>query len=152
MQEFESILLKKLIYSGEFFGKTVPILKKKYFTDIGNQELFGLIQQHFKEYRAIPSLTELVASVKNVSNSEVRAEIIKSLQVVNKTEEVQNTQFMCDETVSWVKDAIKQVLHVNDDVVFSNSDNTRLNIGTVISVSKRTVMIKYLTRHQQAQQ
>ena len=42
-----------------------------------------------------------------------------------------------------LRDALKQVLHVNDDVVFSNSDNTRLNIGTVISVSKRTVMIKY---------
>ena len=43
-----------------------------------------------------------------------------------------------------LRDALKQVLHVNDDVVFSNSDNTRLNIGTVISVSKHTVMIKYL--------
>ena len=43
-----------------------------------------------------------------------------------------------------LKDALKQVLHVNDDVVFSNSDNTRLNIGTVVSVSKHTVMIKYL--------
>ena len=43
-----------------------------------------------------------------------------------------------------LRDALKQVLHVNDDVVFSNLDNTRLNIGTVISVSKRTIMIKYL--------
>ena len=43
-----------------------------------------------------------------------------------------------------LRDALKQVLHVNDDVVFSNLDNTRLNIGTVISVSKHTVMIKYL--------
>ena len=43
-----------------------------------------------------------------------------------------------------LRDALKQVLHINDDVVFSNSDNTRLNIGTVVSVSKRTVMIKYL--------
>ena len=43
-----------------------------------------------------------------------------------------------------LRDALKQVLHVNDDVVFSNLDNTRLNIGTVVSVSKHTVMIKYL--------
>ena len=42
-----------------------------------------------------------------------------------------------------LRDALKQVLHVNDDVVFSNSDNTRLSIGTVVSVSKHTVMIKY---------
>ena len=43
-----------------------------------------------------------------------------------------------------LRDALKQVLHVNDDVVFSSLDNTRLNIGTVVSVSKDTVMIKYL--------
>ena len=42
-----------------------------------------------------------------------------------------------------LRDTLKQVLHVNDDVVFSNSDNTRLSIGTVVSVSKHTVMIKY---------
>ena len=41
------------------------------------------------------------------------------------------------------RDALKQVLHVNDDVVFSNLANTRLNIGTVVSVSEHTVMIKY---------
>lgn len=41
------------------------------------------------------------------------------------------------------RDALKQVLHVNDDVVFSNTNNSRINIGTVVSVSKRTVMIKY---------
>lgn len=43
MNEFEPILLKKIIYSGEFSGKVMPILKKKYFSDIGNQELYGLI-------------------------------------------------------------------------------------------------------------
>lgn len=133
MQEFESILLKKLIYSGEFFGKTVPILKKKYFTDIGNQELFGLIQQHFKEYRTIPSLTELVASVKNVSNSEVRAEIIKSLQVVNKTEEVQNTQFMCDETVTWVKDAMyMEALQIGSDGLMKRDDTLKLKAQQIM--------------------
>ena len=43
-----------------------------------------------------------------------------------------------------LRDALKQVLHVNDVVVFSTSGNTWLNIGTVVSLSKRTVMIKYL--------
>lgn len=104
--EFEKILLKKLIYSGDFFGKSMPILKKKYFEDIGNQELFSLIQLYYNEYRSIPSITELVASVKNVFNNETRAAIVSSLQEINKTEEVQNIEFMLDETVSWVKDAM----------------------------------------------
>jgi hypothetical protein len=86
MNEFEPILLKKLTHNGEFFGKVMPILRKKYFTDIGNQELFGLIVDYYGEYHNIPSLTELVAKVKNVSNAEIRAEIIKSLKGVSSTE------------------------------------------------------------------
>ena len=57
---FESILLKKLIYSAPFYGKVMPILRKKYFTDIGNQELFGLIVDYYGEYHDIISSTTII--------------------------------------------------------------------------------------------
>ena len=126
MQEFEPILLKKLTHNGDFFGKTMPILKDKYFTDIGNQELFKLIKTYFNEYRNIPTLTELVAQVKNVSNSEIRAEIIKSLQGISSTEEVQNIDFMLDETVSWVKDAMYlESLQIGSDGLMKKDDSLK---------------------------
>jgi len=124
--DFEPILLKKLTFNGEFFGKAIPILKKKYFSGIGNQELFGLVLEYYAVYRDIPSLTELVAKVKNVSNSEIRSEIITSLQKVNKTEEVQNTEFMLDETVSWVKDAIYiEALQIGADGAQKKDDDLK---------------------------
>lgn len=133
MTEFEPILLKKLTHNGEFFGKVMPILKKKYFNDIGNQELFGLVKDYFGEYHAVPSLTELVASVKNVSNAEIRAEIIKSLQAINVTEEVQNVEFMCDETVSWVKDAMyMEALQVGSDGLMNKDDNLKLKAQQIM--------------------
>jgi len=133
MTEFEPILLKKLTHNGEFFGKVMPILKKKYFNDIGNQELFNLVKDYFGEYHAVPSLTELVASVKNVSNAEIRAEIIKSLQAINTTEEVQNVEFMCDETVSWVKDAMyMEALQVGSDGLMNKDDNLKLKAQQIM--------------------
>jgi replicative DNA helicase len=133
MNEFEPILLKKLTHNGEFFGKVMPILKKKYFTDIGNQELFNLVQEYYGEYHNIPSLTELVAKVKNVSNAEIRAEIIKSLQSVSSTEEVQNIEFMCDETVSWVKDAMyMEALQVGSDGLMKKDDNLKLKAQKIM--------------------
>src|SRR5574344_2104893 len=95
---FEAVLLRKLTHNSEFFGKVSPILKHQLFHEIGNQELFKLIKNYYGQYKSIPTLTELVTSVRNVSNAEIRAEIIKSLQTISKTEEVQNLQFMLDET------------------------------------------------------
>lgn len=133
MTEFESILLKKLIYDGSFFGKVMPILKKKYFSDIGNQELFHLIQNYYQEYRNIPTLTELIAKVKNVSNAEIRNEIVRSLQTINKTEEVQNIQFMCDESVSWVKDAMyMEALQIGSDGLMKKDDNLKLKAQKIM--------------------
>lgn len=133
MNVFEPILLKKLTHNGEFFGKVMPILKKKYFVDIGNQELFNLVQEYYGEYRNIPSLTELVAKVKNVSNAEIRAEVIKSLQVVSSTEEVQNIEFLCDETVSWVKDAMyMEALQVGSDGLMKKDDNLKLKAQKIM--------------------
>lgn len=133
MNEFEPILLKKLTHNGEFFGKAMPILRKKYFTDIGNQELFGLIVDYYGEYHDIPSLTELVAKVKNVSNAEIRGEIIKSLQTINTTEEVKNVDFMCDETLSWVKDALyMEALQVGSDGLMKKDDNLKLKAQKIM--------------------
>jgi replicative DNA helicase len=133
MTDFEFILLKKLTHNGEFFGKVMPILKGKYFTDIGNQELFKLVKEYYNEYRSIPSLTELVAAVKNVSNAEIRAEVVKSLQRINTTEEVQNVEFLCDETVSWVKDAMyMEALQIGSDGLMNKDDNLKLKAQQIM--------------------
>ncbi len=59
MTEFEQILLKKLTHNGEFFSKVMPILKKKYFNDIGNQELFGLVKEYYAEYHNVPTFNRI---------------------------------------------------------------------------------------------
>lgn len=133
MTEFEPILLKKLTHNGEFFGKVMPIIKKKYFNDIGNQELFGLIKEYYNDYRAIPSLTELVAKVKNVSNAEIRNEIVRSLQGISSTEEVQNVEFLCDETVAWVKDAMyMEALQIGSDGLMNKDDNLKMKAQQIM--------------------
>lgn len=133
MTDFEFILLKKLTHSGEFFGKVMPIIKGKYFTEIGNSELFKLVKEYYNEYRSIPSLTELVASVKNVSNAEIRAEIVKSLQRISATEEVANIEFLCDETVSWVKDAMyMEALQIGSDGLMNKDDNLKLKAQQIM--------------------
>jgi replicative DNA helicase len=125
--EFDNIILKKLTHSGEYFSKIMPILKADYFGDLGNQELFKLVKSYYGEYRQVPTLTELVGSVKNVSNAEVRKEIINSLHAINNTDEVQNVQYMLNETVVWVKDALYlQALQIGSDGLMNKDDDLKL--------------------------
>ena len=140
-KEFEPILLKKIISHSEFFGKVMPILKADFFSETGTKELFKLVHGHYNSYREIPSNTELVASIKNVSNAEIRAEIISSLKEVSKTEEVANIEFMCDETVSWVKDAMYlQSLQIGSEGLMKKDDSLKLKAKQIMEdMSKVTI-------------
>ena len=44
-----------------------------------------------------------------------------------------------------LRDALKQVLHVNDDVAFVQPYWKTVRVGTVIKVSKHSVTVKYLS-------
>lgn len=103
---FEEILLKSLIYDGSFFNKVFNLLKTDYFKSIGNKEVFKLLKKYYTDYKERPSEVALVTMVKDVPNAELRKTIVESLKEVSKTELNSNTQFMCDETVKFVKDAI----------------------------------------------
>lgn len=121
---FEQILLKKLIYSGEFFSKVVPIIKPNHFTSQGCSKIYGLLHQYYYEYKQIPTITELVAQVKNVPNVELRKEIVTELQAVSATELVENTEFMIKETVDFVKNAIfTEALIIGSDAISEKDEN-----------------------------
>jgi len=131
--EFESILLKSLTYDDIVFSKLLPLVEFKHFAEVGNQETFKLIKQYFKEYRKKPTLTELVALVKGVSNSEIRKSIIDSLKVVNGTELVENVDFMCNETVKWVKDCLYlEALQVGSEGLMKKSDELKLKAQQIL--------------------
>ena len=125
--DFEYILLKKLVFSNEFFSKVRNILHPNLFVKGGNSHIFNLIKTYYNEYQKIPSLTELVASVKNVPNAEIRKTIVESLQTINKTEEVQNVEFMVNETIDFVKDSMyTEALRIGSEAVMKKDDNLKL--------------------------
>jgi len=154
----ESIIIKNLIVNGEFFGKTMPILKKKYFLDVGAQNIFELLKNHYSNYKVIPSITDLVASVQNIQTDETRTNVIESLKFINAIPESTNIEHMLDETVSFVKDAMytEALLLGSDGLVQKNSDKkiqaqaimeemSKLSIDTDLGLDFEDieVMIKY---------
>lgn len=126
MNTFETNILKSLLYDGEYFGKAMTILEPKHFKEIGNTKTFELIKSHYDEYSSTPNLTEVIQSVKNVPNAEIRQEIINSLQKVSKVED-SKTEFMLDETVKFVKDALYlEALELGSEGLMKRDDNLKL--------------------------
>ena len=125
--EFEIILLKSLLFNSEFFGKVMPILQKKYFVDLGNQELFSILKNHYSSYKITPSLTEVIATIKNVPNEILRKSIITQIQKVSKVQESHNLDFMLDETVKFIKDAIfTEALILGSDALTEKNETKKI--------------------------
>lgn len=103
---FESILLKSLIYDGSFFNKCFNLVKAEYFKEFGNAEVYKLLKNYYTQYHEKPSEVALITMVKDVPNVETRKSIVESLRGISKTDLNTNTEFMCNETVKFVKDAI----------------------------------------------
>lgn len=133
MTEFEPILLKNLLKNPEFFSKSMGIIEHYYFKNIGNSELFKLIKKHYADYKTIPNSTEIIATVKNVQNSEIRNSIIESSKAMQTVEEISNTKFLLDETVKWVKDALYlEALQVGSDGLMKKDDNMKLKAQNIL--------------------
>lgn len=103
---FETIVLRSLLGDGEYFNKCFGILKPEYFKAFGDQQVFKLIQEYYSKYHQKPQNIALVAMVKDVPNTETRKAIVESLKKVSETELNNNTEFMCDETIKFIKSAI----------------------------------------------
>lgn len=104
--DFEIILLKQLVASNDFFSKVIHLLKPKYFQNITNKNIFSLIKKYYDEYHKIPKLTDVAVLVKDVSNAELRKEIALRLKEINNTKESDNNEFMCNETITFIKDSL----------------------------------------------
>ena len=131
--EFEYILLKNLLSNGVFFNKTFSFLQSKFFQSEGPRKIFNLIKDYYKEYNSVPTCIELVSKIKDTSNSELRKELAQSLKQVNDTEIVNNTEFLCDETLKFAKDALYlEALTIGAEGLQNKSDDLKLKAQRIL--------------------
>jgi len=120
---FEHILLQKLLNDKKFFSMVIPILKDNQFTSIGNSKIFDIMFKYYQEYQNVPTMTEVIATVKDIPNQETRKSIVQELQTISKTEIVQNSEFMIKETIDFVKNSIfTEALIIGSDALTEKNE------------------------------
>ena len=133
MKEFESVILKSLLNNPEYFGKVIPILESKHFKNIGNAKVFGILRELYFKYDKVPTVTELISSIKNIPNEEIRQEIKKSIVDIKQIDEVNNLNFLLDETVVFVKDALYlEALEVGSEGLMKRNEDLKLKAESIM--------------------
>ena len=133
MKEFESVILKSLLNNPEYFGKVIPILESKHFKNIGNAKVFGILRELYFKYDKVPTVTELISSIKNIPNEEIRQEIKKSIVDIKQIDEVNNLNFLLDETVTFVKDALYlEALEVGSEGLMKRNEDLKLKAESIM--------------------
>ena len=133
LTSFETTLLKSLIYDSEFFGKVMPILKEKYFSNPAHRKIFEIIKNYYKEFQAIPDIVEVAIKIKNIPNSELRSEAAKALKEVDSTKLLDNKDFLIQEAVNWVKDALYlEALQIGSDGLMKKDDSLKLKAQQIL--------------------
>jgi replicative DNA helicase len=139
--EFEHILIKKILTDGEFFSKTMFALEPKYFTSQGCQSILSLIKQYYAEYTTCPTMTEIVAQIKNVPNIELRKIIAVDAQQINSVDSIENNEFMFAETVTFIKDSVfMEALIMGSDALQDKDEDKKLRAKALMEeMSKITL-------------
>lgn len=135
---FEHILLKNLIINHRFTGKVSNILKEKHFADIANKELFKVILSYYSEYGKSPNLPEIIASVKNIPNSELKQLIVDQIKVIAPMEPITNEKFLETQTIEFIKNAmITEALIIGADGIQKNNDTLKQQAYTIMEEASR---------------
>ena len=61
----EDTILRNLLFSDEFTRKSLPYLKKDYFSDHTDQFLFEEIQKYVNNYNVLPTKEAIIIEVGN---------------------------------------------------------------------------------------
>jgi replicative DNA helicase len=117
----ENTIINHLIYDENYSRKTIPFLKKDYFTDHHDKIVYGLIEEYVKQYNNIPTKEALIIELNNLDNisQDSYKQCNQKINNLNKPDVV-DVEWLLDKTEKFCQDkalynAIMDSIHILDD-------------------------------------
>jgi archaellum biogenesis ATPase FlaH len=123
----ENTIINHLIYNENYTRKTLPFVKKEYFTSYTDKVLFGLVEDYVRKYNTIPTKEALFIELNGLDNISQDVykqchEALMSLQEPDKVNEnwlYETTEKFCQDKALY--NAIMESIHILDDKTSKNS-------------------------------
>lgn len=131
-QLFERTVLNQLLTNTEYFSKVFGILRSEYFTE-NRQEIFKLLQVHYKEHKIAPGLADVGIKIKNLQNQEHKNAVVEELRQLKDADVPKSQEALQDETLKFVKDALYlKALEVGSEGLMLKSDDLKLKAEQIL--------------------
>lgn len=102
----EQTILKNLLNNEEYVRRVLPFLKEEYFSDSSQRKVFGIIEDFFGKYNAMPTKEALLIEIEN--DSELVSTSFDSVKSVVTTitgdSSTENLDWLVDETERFCQD------------------------------------------------
>jgi len=102
---FEEEIISKLFNDPEYFGGVMPFLKKRYFGEAGNAEVFGSIAEFYSKYGSKPSMRDIIIMLKDKPQA-VKDVAVKSIRKINEAKVPVSGEMLEEKTEEFIKNAI----------------------------------------------
>jgi len=106
---FEEEVLTHLVNDPKYFKSVMPYLKNNYFSKAGTAELFTVIKDIYLKYDSIPTLKDIVLTVKDLPKK-VKEDVVPVLKEVSsnvtKNESSVNYKLLLDRTEEFISRSI----------------------------------------------
>jgi len=129
MQRTELVILKNLIYNITFTMRVFPYIKRKYFDEYPEAQLFRLIHDHIKKYNMPPSEEALSISLSEDSklDDDTFKEITTILDAISKDQTEVQEDWLMETAEKWCKEravycAVNESIQILDEPKKNNGE------------------------------
>ena len=102
--KIETVILQNLIHDEDYMRKTIPFLKRDYFSDVIEQKIFIEIEKFIQQYNTVPNKDILVVAFQNDKTLNDTQYKDVTEYVLQFDKENQNKEWLLDQTEKFCKD------------------------------------------------
>jgi len=122
---FEEEILHKLLNDGSYFGSVVPLMKPRFFSDVGNSALFEKMKNFYTQTGDKPTFKDLVVMIKDDPKSTQAVEV-EALKKIKNSDTHINEKLLLEKTEDFIRKAIHTESLILGAEAMSENNNEKL--------------------------
>ena len=143
MELTELVILQGLVNREEYARKVVPFIKKEYFSEQKDQEVYTMIYNHIDKYNGLPTPTSLLLTLDDLNLYEsTHKECEETIRTLDNCDTDMNLQWLVDHTEKWCKDrAIYNAIFKSIKII--EDDNTAEDKGSLPKILQDALSVSF---------
>jgi replicative DNA helicase len=142
MEQVEILILKNLIYNGEYLRKVIPFIKSEYFQDQSQKIIFEEILGFVQEYNN--SLSKEILCIEIEKRTDINETSFKEIiqLVSNLNEEPIEMNWLVDTTEKWCRDRAIYIA-LMDSIYIADGKDEKKNRDSIPSILSEALSVSF---------